>query len=284
MLSGKNVAVNLGYLRLAMGGLTAFFMGLILLAYSNDKASERTQISEEETARLQQKVKDLQESQVFLAEVGDIFLDRVVSVKANKVAELCKSLNQGSVAISDLCTALNPQEQIAAIMSALWSFLRHRPGSDLTTPVHSLRVALFAERNDYLEPIESSDGSHQAPIRSPLRVNREKFNLKTAANECFAVYTAHVGEICKIDDVEKNTMYPFTYFQKEQSERIKSIACLPATHPRSGRRFVISIDSSQRLYFNDSWVEGLRILSKHLYTRLLFEIDMEEMLSNLQGV
>ena len=245
----------------------------ILLWWHTDQWDERVKIAEYE--------KNLADDTLgFALEIAATFLG-VVGKKADRVKALLLSRGSEKVQLpDDVKNALNPQEQIVALVSAVHAMFRGRVSQE-----HSPRVALFTLEGDYYTPVQCWDGATTNCVTSPSNHLRENFRVDSAAHKCLLVYAAqdmNVQIVSDADAVAGSPAHAFNHFDHDQSNRIKSIAVLPLRRGNEPGPIttILSIDTTQREFFDETRDKPrLSLLAKNLAHRLLFERDIAALLA-----
>jgi hypothetical protein len=225
---------------------------------------------------------DMKQFAAYRLGVSQAFLG-VVKLKANRVASKLATLN-GSTTIDStfLKAALLPQEQIGSLLAAVHSLLMVTMEGG---PGEEIRVIFYEAEGDYLVPKLATDGQGVYDPTHQFQQHREKFKLSEP--ECLPAYVARHGTLEIEPDIEQSArLKPHCQNHTRDWFRSRSMVAVPlGKRNATGMPAVLTFESQSPNFFRDSGKgrSEIDLLVDNVRERLLFECDMNSLLSRLSG-
>jgi hypothetical protein len=222
------------------------------------------------------------------------FVDSIVGIKSERFQKLLQDLTASEASRIDkreqFIATLSPEEQIKELVILVHKFFSH-----WIEPKHSLRVALFEEKENHLQVTVSYDGMNFNCIQSPNNQHKEQFCLLLNPHEkgrfrSLACYVSRVESIYFISDtqqVQADGGSFFRFFDDDQKKRIRSCFAFRVTTKDMKPGFVdpvIIVDSDMVGLFDPE--DGIKAdickkLTKRVSIRMDFEMKTKQLLDTL---
>jgi hypothetical protein len=260
-----------------------------------DLAAERKSVADKEAEWGKQNA-----DKEFILQVNKAFVNVLAKRRQSVVrvkGRVCRVDSPEPLAPNLLREAMNPKAHMTRLFTCVFEIYRFR--LDQIDPQADLRWAYFRMRaNGRLEVVHSFNGERVQCVKSPWKMWKrfivdvasyvpdpsagEQANGEIGAS--LAAWAARTGEIgisenCDLDDV--NHGHPYWHYTPNQKRAIKSMIAMPLGDPDDKGRHshVLCLDTNLRNFFTHEHVDRFRQVRYNLERRLMFELDLNDLLS-----
>jgi hypothetical protein len=215
----------------------------------------------------------------FALEINNAFRE-VVGIKADRTRTKCAS--GGAITLADIANTLSPDEQILALSEVVFRLYRSLLTKEAGRQA-KLRLVHFVAKEGHLCCQYSTDGASRGSIPRQPETIRDKLCLTRSVCDSIAVQAAKnktIEVVPDTADADNDKKSAFNYFHDGQRRDVLSLLAIPIwsnTEPGPAGH-VFCLDTDKVGFFSEERRPLAEIVQENLRDRLLYELDMQQLL------